>query len=159
MQTEDVKYLVVHCSATQAKSNLGVKEIRKMHLERGMKDVGYHYVIKRDGVVETGRSLNKASAHVMGYNAQSIGICLIGGIDSKGNGEDNFTLDQYVALAELIIQLKDKFPKALVQGHRDFPNVAKECPCFDVKAWYKETVENHVGTNPIKRANTPAILK
>jgi N-acetyl-anhydromuramyl-L-alanine amidase AmpD len=95
----------------------------------------------------------------MGFNSQSVGICLIGGINKQGKSENNFTVDQWVALGELVIQLKERFPNAEVVGHRDFTNVAKDCPCFDVKSWYKETVENHVENNPIKRAETPAVLK
>lgn len=155
----NVKFIAIHCSASQAKANLTVSDIRKMHLKRGMVDIGYHYVITRNGEIQTGRSLDQIGAHTMGYNSQSVGICMVGGIDSKGKPEDNFTLDQYVALAELIIQLKEKFPDAVVQGHRDFPNVAKDCPCFDVKSWYKETVENHVKSNPISRTKVPAVLK
>lgn len=159
LTSDKVKYIAIHCSASQAKANLTVDDIRKMHLKRGMKDIGYHYVITRDGKVQQGRRLDQVGAHVMGFNSVSLGICMVGGIDSKGKGEDNFTVDQYVALAELLIELKKTYPKAIVQGHRDFPNVAKECPCFDVKRWYKDTVENHVNSNPITRADRPALLK
>lgn len=154
-----IKYIAVHCSATQPKHNFGVDDIRTMHLKRGFNDVGYHFIIKRDGTVQEGRKLDVAGAHVMGYNNQSLGVCLIGGINAQGKSENNYTLEQFASLAQVIVMLKDKFPKATVQGHRDFPNVAKDCPCFDVKAWYKDTVENKVGSNPIKRAETSAILK
>lgn len=156
---ESVKYIVVHCSATNPKQDFDVEDLRSMHLKRGFKKVGYHFVITRAGDIQTGRSLDEAGAHVMGYNNQSLGICLIGGVDVKNKPEDNYTLEQYASLAQLVEALVEMYPKAIVQGHRDFPNVAKACPCFDVKAWYKDTVENTVTTNPIKRANTPAILK
>jgi hypothetical protein len=35
----------------------------------------------------------------------------------------------------LVIYMKEKYPKAEVLGHRDFPSVKKECPSFDVKKW------------------------
>ncbi|KKK99464.1 hypothetical protein LCGC14_2632510, partial [marine sediment metagenome] len=39
-------WLVVHCAATPADMDIGVKEIRHWHLQRGFSDVGYHYIIR-----------------------------------------------------------------------------------------------------------------
>lgn len=139
---EAVRYLVVHCSATQPKSDIGVKEITRMHRERGFLTIGYHFVIRRNGVIEAGRALDAIGAHVEGWNSRSLGICLVGGIDSTGKPENNFTADQFAALAQLLMELREKFPKASVQGHRDFPNVKKDCPCFDVRSWVKETIDD-----------------
>ena len=100
--------------------------------------IGYHKVIRRDGTIEAGRHLNMAGAHVEGYNGQSIGICLVGGIKKDGTPENNFTEDQMQSLAQVILELRqDGYAHAIVQGHRDFPNVAKACPSFDVRAWMK----------------------
>lgn len=140
LNADTVKYLVVHCSATQAKSDIGAKEIDRMHRERGFLKIGYHFVIRRSGVIEEGRKLSEIGAHVEGYNSCSIGICMVGGIDASGKGEDNFTDDQYAALGELLHKLEAQFPKADILGHRDFRGVKKECPCFDVRKWVKETL-------------------
>lgn len=137
----DIKCLVVHCSATQAKANIGVKEITRMHRERGFLTVGYHYIIRRDGTVEKGREDTAIGAHAVGWNSQSLGICLVGGIDPNGKPENNFTDDQFAALAELLQRLRKAYPKASILGHRDLPNVKKDCPCFDVRAWVKETID------------------
>lgn len=131
-------FLAVHCSATQPKSDIGAKEIRQWHREKGWIDIGYHFVIRRDGTVETGRPENTVGAHVEGYNSNSIGICMVGGIDAKGKAEDNFTSAQYAALADLLRKLKAKYTGVTIQGHRDFPNVKKDCPCFDVRLWIVE---------------------
>lgn len=101
--------------------------------------IGYHFVIRRDGRVETGRPVDAIGAHVEGYNSTSVGICLAGGVDEHGRSRDNFTPAQYAALAELLIELKAKYPKATIRGHRDFPKVAKDCPCFDVRNWVNQT--------------------
>ena len=137
---KEVRYLAVHCSATQPLAKINAKEIDRWHRQRGFLKIGYHFVIKTDGTVETGRSLEEAGAHVEGYNSQSVGICLVGGINKQGKSEANFTEAQYVALAELLGDLLKRYPKAEIRGHRDFPNVAKDCPCFDVKQWWHETV-------------------
>jgi N-acetylmuramoyl-L-alanine amidase len=135
---ENVKYLVVHCSATPANRDIGVKELDRMHRERGFLKIGYHYVIRRDGSVELGRSIKEPGAHVEGYNGVSIGVCLVGGVTSTLKPEDNFEPAQKDALRTLLYQLVVLFPDAKVQGHRDFPDVAKACPSFDVKSWWKQ---------------------
>jgi len=137
----NVRHIVVHCSATQVKSDIGVKEIDRMHREQGFLSIGYHFVIRRNGEVEAGRQLNQIGAHASGWNDKSIGVCLVGGIDKAGKAEDNFTYDQYATLAYLLIRLRDLFPKATIVGHRDLPNVKKDCPCFDVRKWVKETID------------------
>lgn len=138
---EGIRYIVVHCSATQAKANIGVKEITRMHRERGFLTIGYHFVIRRDGTVEKGRELDQIGAHASGWNSISLGICMVGGIDSAGKPQDNFTDDQYASLAKLILDLRKQCPNSEVIGHRDLPNVKKDCPCFDVRKWVKETID------------------
>jgi N-acetylmuramoyl-L-alanine amidase len=136
MQAADVKMFIIHCSATQAKSDVGAKDIDKWHKQRGFLKIGYHFVIRRSGIVETGRKLDEPGAHAQGVNSKSLGICMVGGLDANGNAEDNFTLDQYAALAELLIGLKESFPHVkTIIGHRDVHGVKKECPCFSVKDW------------------------
>lgn len=136
MTNDDIKYIVVHCSATKPHQHIGVEEIRKWHKDRGWDDVGYHFVIRRNGTVEAGRPLNVAGAHVEGWNHCTWGICLVGGLDAEGHAVDNFTSDQKEMLKYLIEYLRWRAPRADVQGHRDFPDVHKDCPCFDVRKWY-----------------------
>lgn len=132
-----VEYIVIHCAATKANQDIGVEDIAKWHRERGWFDVGYHYVIRRDGTVETGRPKDRPGAHARGYNHLSLGICLAGGVAKDGRTpEDNFTPEQYASLETLVINLKNEFPRATVLGHRDLPNVNKGCPSFNAIAWW-----------------------
>ncbi len=132
-------YIAVHCSATTPTMNIGRAEIDRWHRAKGWLMIGYHFIIRRDGTVEIGRPVDAIGAHVEGYNSVSVGVCLVGGISSTGKSENNFTIAQWGALAELLIKLKAQYPKATIQGHRDFPKVAKDCPCFDVRSWINET--------------------
>jgi N-acetyl-anhydromuramyl-L-alanine amidase AmpD len=136
-QRESTDFIAIHCSATQGKSDVGVTEIKRWHRERGFLDIGYHFVIRRNGVVEIGRHQEAVGAHVEGFNSTSVAICMVGGVDSKMKPEDNFTKDQYAALLILVKKLKADYPKAVVLGHRDFPKVAKACPSFSVPEWVK----------------------
>ncbi|MGH7027357.1 N-acetylmuramoyl-L-alanine amidase [Brevundimonas sp.] len=143
-----IRLLVVHCSATPANRDLGVAEIRAMHKKQGWRDVGYHYVIRRNGVVEKGRPDNVIGAHVAGHNDGSLGICLVGGVKPDMTAETNFTPAQYDALRTLLQELTGRYPAARVCGHRDLSpdrngdgkvtkgEWVKDCPTFDVEPWW-----------------------
>lgn len=139
LKPEDVEFIAVHCSATNPKMDIGVKEIDRWHRDRGFLKIGYHFVIRRNGAVEMGRTLNQVGAHIEGFNSSSIGVCLVGGVDAtkQMKPENNYTPAQFKALRVLLKDLALKFPNALVQGHCDFPQVAKSCPCFSVRDWLK----------------------
>lgn len=131
-----VDHLVIHCSATTINQDIGKEEIDKWHRKRKMFGIGYHYVIRRSGVLEEGRDHSLVGAHTRGHNNTSLGICMVGGVDEKGKPEENFESAQYETLRSLLKYLKDQHPEADILGHRDFPSVRKACPCFDVKEWW-----------------------
>ena len=126
-----INQIIVHCSATKWGQDIGVKQIRKWHLERGWRDIGYHYVIRLNGTIEAGRPLEQTGAHCKGQNKDSIGICLVGGLD----GTDAYTDAQWRSLRILINGLRGEFGSLDVKGHNDYTN-AKTCPNFKVKEWF-----------------------
>lgn len=132
-------FLVVHCAASKPSADIGAYDIDRWHRAQGWACVGYHYVIRRDGTVEEGREEDVIGAHVSGHNENSLGICLAGGVSEKDVSipEDNFTEAQKASLKKLLLDLRKKYPKARIQGHRDFPGVKKACPSFEVKDWLK----------------------
>lgn len=139
MKRKATNWIVLHCSATRAIQNIGAKEIRRWHKDKGWTDIGYHYVIRRDGTVDNGRGREEVGAHVSGHNSDSLGICLVGGLNDKTwQPENNFTKAQWTALEILLGMLLVRYPNAKILGHRDFPKVAKACPCFDARVWAKK---------------------
>ena len=109
-----------------------VEDIRRWHLARKFADIGYHYVIYRDGSVHKGRAENIAGAHCLGHNAHSIGICYIGGVAKDGKTpKDTRTPQQKLALRQLVQQLQFVYPHAAVHGHNEYSN--KACPSFNVQ--------------------------
>lgn len=132
-----ITHIVVHCSATKAGLDIGAATIKRWHLDKGWSDIGYHFVIRRNGQLEKGRALETPGAHVEGHNSNSIGICLVGGLDENGKAEANYTPDQMARLFQTVAELKRQFPSAVVLGHRDFPAVRKDCPCFNTIEWAK----------------------
>lgn len=99
---------------------------------------GYHFIIKPEGEVVNLLPIEQVSNGVQGFNFQTINISYIGGIDAKNAPIDNRTPQQKAAILKLLRELKQKFPTAIIQGHRDFPNVKKACPSFDAKKEYKD---------------------
>ena len=130
-----IRRIIIHCSATKPGMDIGAAEITEWHLARGFNAIGYHYVIRRSGEIEKGRSDYIAGAHVAGHNADSIGVCLVGGIDDAGKPDANFTPDQWAALTHLVKQLLVAYPGADVSGHNDWTD-AKACPSFKVREWW-----------------------
>ena len=131
----NIKELIVHCSATPEGKDYSVDTIRQWHLQRGFSDIGYHYVIYRDGSIHIGRDESIIGAHCTGHNTNSIGVCYIGGCASDGKTpKDTRTSEQRQSLLNLLKELKVKYPKASIHGHRDFAN--KACPSFDATKEY-----------------------
>lgn len=127
-------FIVVHCAATKPTMDIGVREIRQWHVTKGWLDIGYHFVIRRNGTVEDGRPNDVIGSHVKDYNSRSLGICLVGGIDASGNPEANFTEAQMASLSLLLKATKRQYPEAKIVGHRDLDS-GKACPSFDVGNW------------------------
>jgi N-acetylmuramoyl-L-alanine amidase len=137
--------IVIHCSATREGKDYDVKTIRGWHVQRGFKDIGYHFLVHLDGTIEKGRPIDQAGAHAKGYNDESIGVCYVGGLDKDGNPKDTRTLYQRQALLRLVEILEIIYPIKDVVGHRDLSvdlngdgvisrnEWIKACPCFNVK--------------------------
>jgi len=134
---QETDLLVVHCSATPPSMNIGVAAIDHWHREQGWLGIGYHYVIRRDGTLQTGRPADAVGAHAKGYNHRSIGVCLVGGVDEDMEPEDNFKPAQINALRELIQLQKIMYGDLKVVGHNDLS--AKACPSFDVSRRLADT--------------------
>jgi len=127
-----INKIILHCSATKEGQYFDVKDIDRWHKQNGWVGVGYHYVILLDGTIQVGRFESKVGAHVKGLNANSIGICYIGGIDANGNPKDTRTPEQKKALINIVKELETRYPEASLHGHNEF--VAKACPSFNVQS-------------------------
>ena len=132
-----VDRVFLHCSASDRPEHDNVATMRNWHLARGWSDVGYHFVIRRSGEIETGRPIEKAGAHAAGHNIASVGVCVVGGKARAGRQPCNFTARQWASLAALVDTLKRDHPTIeSVIGHNDVSS--KTCPIFDVAAWTGE---------------------
>lgn len=134
----NINKIIVHCSATPEGKDVKTETIRGWHIKgNGWNDIGYHYVIELDGSVHKGRDESKVGAHCQGYNFNSIGVCYVGGVAKDGKTpKDTRTEKQKESLLTLLKELKAKYPRATIHGHREF--AAKACPSFDAKSEYKD---------------------
>jgi N-acetylmuramoyl-L-alanine amidase len=141
--------IIVHCTATTANwwhdkpTSAKVAEVKRWHTlppphGRGWRDIGYHYLIDRDGAVATGRPIDQVGAHVQGHNTGTIGISLFGGEGSneKDQFADHFTIAQNKALRTLIADLQAEHGPLTVTGHNQY--AAKACPGFYVPQWFAQ---------------------
>jgi|TARA_R110001606_G_scaffold398504_1_gene577724 N-acetyl-anhydromuramyl-L-alanine amidase AmpD len=159
-----IKKLVVHCSATRPDHFVDRDIINEWHKKRGFNQIGYHFVILRDGTIQNGRPPVVMGAHAKGHNKGSLGICLVGGLNQEtGRAENNYTPAQMDTLEKLLDSLEKTHSPEVILGHRDLsPDLNKDgvitsnewtkaCPCFDVGTWRSVTkqrwswskVENH----------------
>lgn len=132
-----INRIIVHCTATPEGRVETVQSIRAMHLAKGWADIGYHYLIGLNGERWNGRNVNTVGAHCNGYNANSIGVCYVGGVDKNLKEKDTRTQKQKDALVALLKDLRRLYPKAKICSHRDLDKHGKSCPSFDATSEYK----------------------
>ena len=138
-----ISLIVIHCSATRVTQDFTFEQLEACHLARGFKSIGYHYYITKDGVVYPGRPESEVGAHARHYNAHSIGICYEGGLDKNGKPAIRALQPRIRLCIRFWKSLCLSYPDAEILGHRDLPNVHKDCPSFDVKRWLK-LVDFHI---------------
>jgi N-acetylmuramoyl-L-alanine amidase len=123
--------IILHCTATPDGRHVDVDTIRSWHRKRGWSDIGYHYVIYLDGSVHAGRDVARAGAHVVGHNADTIGVVYVGGTDAGGKAKDTMNDAQQTAFVNLVKHLRDQYGPLTLHGHNEY--AAKACPSFNVK--------------------------
>jgi hypothetical protein len=127
-----VDRVFIHCSASDNPNHDAIRVIREWHLARGFSDVGYHFFIRKDGTIETGRSIEKSPAAQKGHNKSTIAICL--------HGLDNFTAIQFDSLKELCEAIDHEYQYITFHGHFEV-NPNKTCPNFNVNFKLRLTPE------------------
>ena len=136
-----IKFIAIHCTGTHPEATVDAitnywKNVKKW------KSPGYHYIYDRYGNETKLLGEEHISNGVKGFNHETINLSYIGGKDHKGNYVDTRTEAQKEAMLNRIKDLHARYPKAIIKGHRDFPNVKKACPAFDVKTWLNEVKIN-----------------
>jgi N-acetylmuramoyl-L-alanine amidase len=137
---KETNYIVIHSTHTKPNTDISIRDVDEWHRKRGLLKVGYHFFIKRAGLIEVGRNPNEIGAHTKEYDINSISICLAGGLNTRGIVAPDYAKEQIESLFVLIRTLKYMYSNAKVVGHRDLSET--ECPSFDVKGWWNINSEN-----------------
>jgi hypothetical protein len=118
------QYLIIHHTGAEEKD---AEQVRRYHKSLGWRDIGYNFVIERNGLVVPGRSLDQPGAHCLadGMNKKGIGVALIGNLEEHPPWQE-----QVEALIELMARLmqQHRIPAQNVLGHREVPGAATACP-------------------------------
>lgn len=138
-----INKIILHCSDTEEGKDFRAKDIKQWHTAKppkgnGWKDIGYNYVIDIDGTVETGRNIDEIPAHCKGQNANSIGICYIGG-KKNGKLKDTRNEAQKLSMYKLVKELMIKYHIDITSVYtHNFFDRSKTCPNFDVYQFRSE---------------------
>jgi len=126
--------VIVHCSATpdyvlgnKSFDVIGAHQIDIWHrTERHWKMIGYHWVIRRTGVIEPGRPEDMIGAHCEGENSDSLGVCLV--------GTCKYTPDQIKSLQAIFLACRKRYGIMADKWftHNHF-NTHKTCPGFSMQ--------------------------
>ncbi len=131
-----ISHIVLHCAAVPQTTTVASVE-NYWRTQLGWKQPGYHILITPDGVAHRLATDATVCNGVKGHNAHALHVSYIGGVDAKNKPVDNRTPAQRATMKAVVDRWLELYPLAEVLGHRDFPGVAKACPSFDARAWWR----------------------
>jgi N-acetylmuramoyl-L-alanine amidase len=148
-----INKIIIHCSASDNDKDDSVARIEFLHTMpdnvpikwgpyytrgKAFSEIGYHYIITRDGIIRLGRGIEKAGAHCKGENKDSIGICVVG---NKVFGDKQF--ESLHTLVHMLLKKHSIHPDK-VYPHKYF-NRHKGCPNFEIADYFVGSKEEKLG--------------
>ena len=125
-KTRDVTDMIVlHHTGNPTDDDLSAAEIDASHKGQGWTCIGYHYVIRKDGMVEIGRPHWTVGAHAYGENSHTIGIHVCGNFEI-GEPTDAQIESLAMLLANLCTDYGLPIDRDHIVGHRELMSTA--CP-------------------------------
>ena len=134
-----VHTVFIHCSASEKTIDDSFARLKYLHTQpksekikwgnygliscKGFYDVGYQFVITKDGVIHKGRSLEKRPSSQAPHNTGSIAICVCGLKD--------FTQKSLLSLVDLCTEIHCAYDDIRFRGHCEVSN--RTCPVFNYK--------------------------
>jgi N-acetyl-anhydromuramyl-L-alanine amidase AmpD len=162
----DITEVVVHWTANFIDQDINAEEINRIHIARGFDGIGYHYVILRDGSLQRGRNINRAGAHALRRNANSIGIAFVGGINltsaeasrlggyqavannGRYSSAESLTDAQFDTFDMFMDSFFKVFPYGQAFGHMDTDPNRKPDPGFDVAEYCRTKFNKNIFASP-----------
>jgi N-acetylmuramoyl-L-alanine amidase len=145
--TREITEVVVHHTDTYEDQWVDFDDLVQWHVvDRGWSDVGYHFLIQRNGDLQVCRPISRTGAHVLkGHNRYSIGISFCGGkIGSASNrskyakrSSNTFQPEQWKVFDKFMKAFYTVHPGGQAFGHFDIDPTRRSDPNFDVVAYVK----------------------
>tara|TARA_B100001063_G_scaffold245557_1_gene281574 strand:+ start:1178 stop:1801 length:624 start_codon:yes stop_codon:yes gene_type:complete len=164
--TREITEVVVHWTANFIDQDIGSEKINDAHVNRGFNEIGYHFIILRDGSLQRGRDVNKQGAHALRRNKHSIGVAFVGGINltteeanrlggyqavasnSRHASSDSLTDAQFKTFDVFMDSFFKAFPYGQAFGHNDTDPNNKIDPGFDVVEYCNNKFDAHIFVTP-----------
>jgi len=157
----EITEVVVHWTDTYSNANIGSEEINQTHFQLGLKGIGYHYVIRRDGSLQRGRPVNIQGQHaeINGHDKYSIGLAFVGGLNCSSEtpnpteyrSAQSLTRAQMNTFQEFCRAFYLEFPGGQILGHNDIDETEVD-PGFDVIEYCKSVFgKKSVFTDPFNQ--------
>ncbi len=135
-----VKYLTIHHEGWEPFTAVDfgdtaarIERVRVGHSEgRGYADIGYHFIIDREGRIWEGRSLKFQGAHVKHHNEGNIGIMCLGNFE-----EQSPTPKQLAGLNKQVrvVMARYKISVKRVYTHQEWADASTLCPGRNLQVW------------------------
>lgn len=109
-----------------------VRQIQAHHMDaNGWSDIGYNFLVDREGRIFEGRGWDVIGAHCADYNTPAVGVCFLGDDDP---GQDVPDVARF-AILELHAEHEARAGHDLERlGHRD--KFATACPGDELYGWF-----------------------
>lgn len=147
-RTAQTRGVIIHASHTGPEIQDTVTHLRVKGRANGLLDVGYHFVIERDGRWENTRWPDQLGSHAPGFNHNTIGICL-----ANGDGEEYPTEAQVASTKEIVGLLLTEFGPLAIQGHSELQRLKgrEPCPTFDMDKFREDTMPTLPAPKPPRK--------
>lgn len=124
-------FMAVDSGATAAR----IEQVRVAHRNAkggGYADIGYHFIVDRDGRIWEGRSLKFQGAHVRNHNEGNIGIMCLGNFEVQSPSPK-----QLAGLSKQVRAMMARYnvPVRRVYTHREWSGAQTLCPGRTLQAW------------------------
>ena len=162
--SRDITEVVVHATDTTRDMYVDYDVLYQWDVPRGFSDVGYHFIILRNGCLQVCRPISITGAHTLkGHNPHSIGIAFVGGLmgnrkqRSVKRSSKSYTMEQWNTFDTFMKAFYTVIPGGQAWGHNSIDNTRRSDPHFDVPK-YVEKQFNKVNIQTLEQTRIKGSL-
>lgn len=153
----DFTEVVVHATDTTKDMEVNYDVLKAWDVtERSLSEVGYHFIILRDGSLQVCRPISVDGVHSLkDHNENSIGIAFVGGLLGNRNNREakrsskSFTMEQFNTFDTFMRAFYTVVPGGQAWGHNDIDHTRRSDPHFNVPLYIKNKF-NKINVQTVK---------